>query len=246
MRRHGRRRAVAALLALLAVPGSVWAAAGLRADAVRVGSRPGLVRVVVEFRGSGTLQLGEVHLQRAPRLYRAGRARVVVRTPGARGDLGPVTRRGVRVRVRRRDGALRVSLGTAARRFKALQERVLHDPERLVLDLWRASPPTRAATVRNDGCLALDTVSVAPGRVRASGRALRRLFENNLVVEVRGPGGRVVGGRPVTAVRGRWNRTVPYRVDHAVRGTVEAAVYSAKDGSLECLVQVAARLRPAP
>jgi Immunoglobulin-like domain of bacterial spore germination len=112
-----------------------------------------------------------------------------------------------------------------------------------VLDLWRARPPTAAAAVRNDGCLALDAFAATEGSVRAQGRALRQLFENSLVVEVRNAIGRSVGSRPATVARGIWRRTVHYQVARPQRGTLEAAVYSARDGSVECLVQAPVLLR---
>ena len=62
------------------------------------------------------------------------------------------------------------------------------------------------------------------------------------MLEVRRADGRSAGLEPLIAARGRWSGTVRYRLAQPGSGTLEATVYSAKDGSLECLVQVPVRL----
>jgi hypothetical protein len=78
---------------------------------------------------------------------------------------------------------------------------------------------------------------VRPGRVTVSGRELRPLFEHTVVVRLRDARGRQVLVRPLTAANGRWAGSFRYRVDANGPGTLEASSMSAKDGSLECLVQ---------
>jgi hypothetical protein len=121
----------------------------------------------------------------------------------------------------------------------------LHGPERLVIDLYRSAPPSRAAEIRSGvrSCLTLRSVQRGGRRFRVRGTELD-LFEGSFLLRVRDAGGRVVGRRIVTA-RGAWQATVPYGgVRRAQAGTVEAVAESAKDGSLACLVQVRVALVP--
>jgi hypothetical protein len=99
------------------------------------------------------------------------------------------------------------------------------------------------------------------GVATARGRELEPLFERNLVLSLRGDnaGGSTIALRPVTAtggvfrpdfsgflVPGRWRGSLPYTVAQLRRVMLEAWSASAKDGSLDCLVQVPVLLRPAP
>jgi hypothetical protein len=77
--------------------------------------------------------------------------------------------------------------------------------------------------------------------VSARGRA-RALFENSLLVRLRGAGGRVVAQQAETAARGRWSTSFRYPRKRRQTGTLEAVAQSAKDGTLECIVQVRVRL----
>lgn len=212
-------------------------------DEVRFGTRPGRVRVVLEFRGAG-LQLGEVELRsRLSRLFSKGRAKLLVRHAGVATDVPDASGRGVGVRLDRRGAnRLRIRLQARKHRFKYLEELVLDGPDRLVLDLWKAKPPTGDANVTSDGCLRLGRIVTVPGSFDARGRTLQQLFENALVLIVRNARGRTKGEEPVVAADRRWRGTVGYRVRRDQRGTLEAAVFSAKDGSLECLVQLGADL----
>jgi hypothetical protein len=56
--------------------------------------------------------------------------------------------------------------------------------------------------------------------------------------------GSIAAERPVTSAGGRWSVTFPYRVTSVQAGTLEGAALSAKDGALECIVQVRVTLRP--
>lgn len=240
------RRALIGLVLALVAAGTAPAAAGashgaLTATDVRFGAHPGLVRVVVEFRGTG-LELGEVELAGRPRLFGDGKAKLLLRHAGAATTVRQAAGRGVQVRVRRRGGELRLRLRTQEGRFKAVEERVLRGPDRLVLDLWKAKPPRGGAIVTDDGCLRLGRLAQVPGTVQARGRTLQRLFENALVLIVRNRKGRILDEVPVTAARRKWKGTARYRVSRDQDGTLEAAVFSARDGSLECLVQTRLRL----
>ena len=233
-----RRIAALAVVLLVAIPASAHA---LTATDARVAQHPGFVRVVVDFSG-GTFQVNEADA--TDPLPSDGTARVVVRRTGI-GTL-PIDRSaaGVRVRVSAGTNQLVIRLTSARRAFKYMRVSGLHGPERLVLDLYSAKPPSAAAEIRTGrrSCLRLTSV-------RADGRGFRvtgvenQLFEGSFVLRVRDLAGRVVGTRAMTA-RGRWSARVAYRVTSAQTGTVEAVAASAKDGSLDCLVQVRAGLNP--
>jgi hypothetical protein len=127
-----------------------------------------------------------------------------------------------------------------------------------VIDLWKATT-RRSATIRDDGCLRITRWGGGGGRTSARGRELEPLFEHGLVLSVRleGAGGATVALTPVTAregrfradfsgysVPGRWSGIVRHSVSGPTRAMLEAWSTSAKDGSLECLVQVPVMLRP--
>jgi hypothetical protein len=151
---------------------------------------------------------------------------------------------GVRVRVAQAANRLVIRLEGARRAFKYLRVSGLHRPERLVLDLYSAKPPNRAAEIRagRNGCLSLTSVAADGRGFRVRG-VERDLFEASFVLRVRDAAGRSVGRRVMTA-RGAWSARVAYRVSTAGIGTVEAVADSAKDGSLVCLVQVRVGLNP--
>jgi hypothetical protein len=73
-----------------------------------------------------------------------------------------VTAEGVTARVLQRSGSVVVTLHARKHRFKYLDHGVLHSPERLVIDLWKARPPKPAAeftTAPQGGCLTIDNVA---------------------------------------------------------------------------------------
>ena len=156
----------------------------------------------------------------------------------------PISGRGSGHSSGRAEASIFVQIEAPRRRFKYVSYVVLSGPERLVADLWKAAPPVRAAQIRRapDRCLTLGRFSVAGGRVTAAGRE-RNLFEHSLVVRIRGRDGRLVRERPATAASGRWNVAFSYTVGRSQAGTLEAVALSARDGALDCIVQVRVTLR---
>jgi hypothetical protein len=116
-------------------------------------------------------------------------------------------------------------------------------PERLVIDLYKSRPPSDDAVItRGRGsCLTLTSHSVTRDRVSASGRE-RNLFEHSFVVRLRRHGGRIHRQKPETAANRRWSTSFGYGGVARQTGTLEAVALSAKDGALDCLVQVRVRL----
>ena len=231
--------AVLAILALLALPAA--ASAALTATGARIGSQPGVVRVVIDFTG-GTFQINNADATDPSPAD--GAARLVVR--GSEIGTLPIdrARSGVRVRVTGATNQLVVRLTSARRAFKYLRVAALHEPERLVLDLYSAGPPVAAAEIRTgrSACLRLTGVAADGSGFRVRG-VEKDLFEGSFVLRVRDRSGRVVGRRVMPA-RGAWRVRIAYDVASAQTGTLEAAADSAKDGSLACLVQVRVGLRP--
>jgi Immunoglobulin-like domain of bacterial spore germination len=243
----GVRRVLVLSIFLLAIAAvlPMTASAALTATQIRIGNHPAFVRVVVDFSG-GTLHANDV--ESPDPMPSDGRARVRVTDAGITTSAFGVRAEGVKARVVQGTGALVVRLRARERRFKYLEHSVLHSPERLVIDLWKARPPTAAAeftTAPQGGCLTIDTVTGAPGRITASGSETD-LFEHMFQANVRNRRGRVVGTRPVTATGGHWHRTVPYTVGSAQAGTFEVVDFSEQDGSLSCIAQVRVALEPGP
>ena len=122
-------------------------------------------------------------------------------------------------------------------------------------------------TERNDGGYELQVhiadVSeyVRPGTdldLEAKGLELQPLFEHGLVLTLRGSDGSAISEKPLTATEGvfrpdfsgyaspgRWSGSMPVpAASHGARAMLEAWSSSAKDGSLECLVQTPVRVGP--
>jgi Immunoglobulin-like domain of bacterial spore germination len=240
------RRALLATVATavsLSAPAGAEAAAGHRAVGVRIGEHAAFVRVVVDF-VEGPLRFHEVEAT-DPSPFADGRVAVRVDFPGIRTQAAPFRARGVDVRLSQGVDRIFIRASASPRRFKHMGYFVLSSPERLVIDFWKAAPPTPAAEVRRapDRCLALERFSTASGRVGAAGRE-RNLFEHSHVVILRRADGRAVAERPVTSAGGRWSISFPYSVASTQAGTLEAVAFSAKDGALDCIVQVRVTLRP--
>ena len=126
------------------------ASAALTATQIRVGNHPAFVRVVVDFTG-GTLHRNEVESPDPQPLD--GRARVRVTRVGITTGAAAVTREGVTARIVQRSGSIVLQLSARRHRFKYLEHGVLHSHERLVVNLWKSRPPTRAAEFPTAGRL---------------------------------------------------------------------------------------------
>ena len=262
------RRAPLSLAVLGAVvllaSAALWAprpaAAALTAGSVRIVDRPASVRVVVHFRGGRLTGLGNQVDATDPDIS-DGRAVVRVNAPGIRTAAPAAGRAGIVVQIARRGGHIVVLLDDrpgSVGRFKFVSYRISVPRDVVVIDLWKATT-RRAATIRDDGCLRITHWSGGSGRISARGRELTPLFEHGLVLSVRlaGAGGATVALTPVTAragtflpdfsgysVPGRWRGTLHPSVSGPTRAMLEAWSSSAKDGSLECLVQVPVILKP--
>jgi Immunoglobulin-like domain of bacterial spore germination len=236
------------LLVSLAVAAVAWvipsaAAAALTATQIRIGNHPAFVRVVVDFTG-GTLNSNAVESP-DPAPF-DGRARVRVTGSGITTHAARVDAEGVVARVLQRSGSIVLRLSAAPHRFKYLEHGVLHSSERLVVDLWKARPPSPSAefvSAPQGGCLTLDNFTAAPGLLTARGTETD-LFEHMFQANVRNRHGRVIRSRSVTATGGHWHKSLPYDVSRQQAGTLEAVDLSEQDGSLACIVQVRVTLKP--
>jgi Immunoglobulin-like domain of bacterial spore germination len=218
--------------ALLIAPDAGSRATVLTAVQVRAGLHPAFARAVVDFAGGGisfnTVEAAD------PNPF-DGSARLELRAAGARTLAAPVAAHGLTLRVTRSRPGLLVRITAPRARFKYLSYLVLHGPERLAIDLWTAARPPAARFGRR-GCLTLTSFTVAATSASVAGRE-RDLFEHSHVVRLRGARGGLVASRPVTSAGGRWSTRLAFRAPRQA-GTLEAASFSAKDGVLDCLVQV--------
>ena len=234
------RRLMAALGAALAAGIVVApnASAALTAREIRIIDHPGFVRVVVDFTG-GRVELGEV-VATDPNPFPDGFVRLPLTRAGVRTTADPVRENGVFARIGQAGGRrITIRLTGAEGRFKYVGYFARHGPERLVVDLFKARPPRLAAEIARGrgGCLRLVDHAVSPDRLRASGRE-RDLFEHALVVRLRRSDGRIHRQKAETASQGRWSTSFTYPPAPRQSGTLEAVALSAKDGTLDCLVQV--------
>jgi hypothetical protein len=233
-----RRPPVAAVLAALAFAAVAGRADALSGDRLRVGDHPAFVRVVLDVSGGALTFNTVMSVDPDPR---DGVARIEIDRPGIASSAAPADGFGVGAVASAAGGKLTVRLTAARSRFKYLSYFLLAGPQRLVIDLWKgASPP--AARYTPNRCLSIGSHSLGGGVARAAGTE-RFLFEHSLVVVLRGPRGGLVTERPEVAVNGRWSSRLAYTGPRR-RGTLEAASFSAKDGALDCLVQVPVTLLP--
>ena len=225
---------IALLAATLAAVPAAGADEALTAVRARIGDHPAFVRVVVDFAGA---HLRPQEPSAVDPAVTDGIGRVEVAHPGVR-TAAPLARAlGVAVRVGPGAGRIVVRSSFARGRFKYLSYDVLAAPDRLVIDLWKSRVPRAAAAVLDDGCLRVTSFHGAPN-VSMAGNALVRLFEGTVVVRLRDGRGRVLVERPLIEGGGRWATSFRQPVARARRATLEAVVESAKDGALDCLVQV--------
>jgi hypothetical protein len=245
---------LAGLLGLMLAP---RASAQLTATDLRVASNPKVVRVIVDFAGARLTGLARQVDATDPGIA-DGRGVVRVNATGITSGAAPASGAGVTARVIRRSGSILVRVQGAPNRFKFLQYKVSVPRNVLIIDLWKATAD-RAATVLSDGCLQITNWTGTNGRARARGLELQPLFEHGLVLSFRAPGagGSTLAERPITAtegtflpdfsgyaIAGRWIGGTPPVPGIPRRGMLEAWAASAKDGSLECLVQVPIRVVP--
>lgn len=237
-----RRLVIAFALSL--VSGAVLAppaSAVLTAREIRIGDHPGFVRVVIDFTG-GRVEPGEV-VATDPNPFPDGFVRLPLTRTGVRTTADPVHDEGVFARIAQGSGKITIRLTGDDRRFKYVGYFAQHTPERLVLDLYKARPPSDAAEITRGrgGCLRLTDHAVTRRHVDAEGRE-RNLFEHSLVVRLRRSGGRIHRQKAETAFQQMWSTSFDYPPARRQTGTLEAVALSAKDGTLDCLVQVRVRM----
>jgi len=239
--RKGALTLLAALAAAAALPGPAGAA--LTATDIRIGVHPAFVRIVVDFTG-GRLRDRDI-LATDPNPF-GGRAAVEVSKLGIDTDAGPESAHGVQARLVQHANRIVLRLRSKGHRFKYLAYDDLRSPERLVVDLWKARPPAADAEfppAPQGGCLTIETFSVGRGTATATGEE-HGLFEHMFGLGLRNAGGNRVRMVPVTSSGGNWSRTFSYSVGARQPGTLEAADFSAKDGSVVCIAQVRVTLKP--
>lgn len=238
-----RFRPVAQLVAfalVVVLPAS--ASAALTAKRIRIAPHAGFVRVVVDFTG-GALAINDVNM--APgNIDTQGRGRLEITKAGAVTTAAVVSGSGASVSVVRVASGLRVRITSATRRFKFLGYIVMHRPERLVIDLYRRASHAPLAA---GGCLKiLPTTTSTARRVNVRGTVTTRIFENTFRVRLRRAGGQVVAAKTITAATptGPFTTILRHRVGTQQTGVVEAIVFSAKDGAVQCLYQRPVTLWP--
>lgn len=246
-----------AAVALIALALAPRADATLTATDLRISSNAKVVRVVVQFAGAGLTGLERQTDSLDPEIA-DGRGVVRINATGIGSSASAATGAGVRARIGRRPGTIVVLLDAAPNRLKFLQYKVSVPRNVIVIDLWKATADG-AATVLNDGCLLLTNWTGTNGRARARGLELVPLFEHGLVLSLRAPGagGSTLGLKAITAtegtflpdfsgyaIAGRWRGGTPPIAGLPRRAMLEAWSSSAKDGSLDCLVQVPVRVIP--
>ncbi len=225
---------VCSLVAIAALVSPAVAGA-CTAVAVRFGDHPGYVRAVVDFTG-GTIGFNQVSATDPSPMN--GTAALLVERPGVRTRVPGGSGDGITVRLVQGSGRLRIAITARAGRFKYLSYAVVTG-DRIAIDLWNSTPPSRAAEIRRGvgGCLTLDSWKVNLGTVSVTGRE-RGVFENQFQVNLRGSDGRVLAQRHVDATNGHWSAQLNYHASRRQPGTLEAAALSPKDGALSCLAQV--------
>ncbi len=238
-----RFRPIALIVAFVLVavlPAS--ASAALTAKRIRIAPHTGFVRVVVDFTG-GPLAINDVNMPPG-NIDTQGRGRLDITKAGAMTNAAAVGANGASVSVVRVASGLRVRITSATRRFKFLGYTVVHGPDRLVIDLYRRASHAQLAT---GGCLKiLPTTASTSRRVNVRGTVTTRIFENTFRVRLRRAGGQVVAAKTVTAATptGPFTTILRHSVGTQQTGVVEAIVYSAKDGAVQCLYQRPVTLRP--
>ena len=259
------RRAVlrGAILALLAWPAPAALTAPKHpASGIHISKRPAAVRVAISLPPGTDLGAQTSDIEAPDAAPLDGRAAIRVRAPGLRVRSRNATGAGIRVRLRPRSNGLTVLVSGRTHTLKFISHG-RSSGRRLVIDVWRNTTAARAR-ILNDGCLKLTRWATTPGIATARGRELTPLFEHGLVLSLRreGPGRTTIAQTPVTAtegvfradfsgyrIPGRWNARLPFTPVPApgtnrARAMLEAWSSSARDGSLDCLVQTPVIVRP--
>lgn len=239
-----RTSATATLAAAALLLAPALAHGALRADRVRVVDGPGRVRVLVHLAGApppaGMRRAAEVV---DPRPL-DGRASVRVTAPGITAAAGAATSAGVIARVVGAPGSVVVRMTARPRSLKFVRLRVSTPRGLLIIDLMKVT--TRiGARILDDGCLSLRSWSARGGRAAATGRERGPLPQHGFLLTVRGRDGMAIAERSLTATRGSWAGAV--RIPGPAAGSramLEAWTTSARDGSLQCLVQTPVIIRP--
>lgn len=244
-RSRSHRRSLGLFLSLIAI-GALAAPATAGACAVvavRMADHPGYVRTVIDFTG-GTINANQVAATDPSPMD--GTAAVLVLRSGVGTHIRSASGLGLTVGITPGTGRLRITIHAAKGRFKYLSYAVVTG-DRIAIDLWKSTPPSRAAEIRrgSGGCLTLDSAHVAAYLAGASGRE-HGVFENQFQVVLRGGDGSVLAQRHVTAHGGRWSAQLTYHANRRQAGTPEAAAASPKDGALSCLVQVRVTIQASP
>ena len=229
----------------------------LRADRVTIANTPSKVRVVVHFTGGPPLTGLERQIDAPDPDPLDGASRVRINATGITTRAAPVTAAGVTARVTGLPGRIVVRMSSDPDELKFLQYKVSVPRNVVVIDLWKVTASANAR-VLNDGCLKMTSWSGKGGRVKAKGLELQPLFEHGLVLTLRGSDGSAISEKPLTATEGvflpdfsgyaspgHWSGSMPVpAASHGARAMLEAWSSSAKDGSLECLVQTPVRVTP--
>lgn len=245
--------------ALMAAPLSVLVPLGATAAAahkqppstLHVGQHAAFTRVVVDLPAGATLQGGETGVEAADPSPLDGHAVVRAQTTGTLTGASEIRRAGVHVRVRGNPSGFTVLVDARSGTLKFVSYRA-PSGRRLVIDLWR-NTTSGSARILSDGCLRFDAWSATATSAEARGRELTPLFEHGLVLTLRreGPGATTIAEKPLTAtegtfrpdfsgylVPGRWSGKLTFAAAATPRrAMLEAWSASAKDGSLDCLVQ---------
>ncbi len=255
--RASRMLAAALAGAALSLVVPALAQGALRADRLTIANTPAKVRVVVHFSGSPSLSGLERQVDAPDPDPIDGRSSVRINGTGISTGAAQVTGAGVTARVQGLPGRIVVRMRSGANELKFLQYKVSVPRNVVVIDLWKVTAAAKAR-ILSDGCLKMTSWSGKGGRVKAKGLELQPLFEHGLVLTLRGSDGGAISEKPLTATEGvfkpdfsgysspgHWSgsMTVP-AASQGARAMLEAWSASAKDGSLECLVQTPVRVAP--
>ena len=224
---------------------------------LHIGQRSAFTRVVVDLPHGVRLPAPETDVEALDADPADGRAVVRATAPGLAVRRVGGSGAGLRVRLRPRPNGISVLLTATPGSLKFVSYSTPASGRQLVIDLWR-NTTSSAARIRSDGCLRIDTWNLASyGTVSAQGRELTPLFEHGLVLSLRLQGASApISEKPLIAsegtfrpdfsgysVPGRWSGRLSYPIPIEGprlrrRAMLEAWSSSAKDGSLDCLVQV--------